>query len=52
MSKQKHQPYLHACNAHLHIIDPVFSNDGKAATQIGTIETYMQLAQELIDKNK
>ena len=46
MSKQKHQPYLHACNAHLHIIDPVFSNDGKAAAQIGTIETYMQLAQE------
>ena len=29
-----------ACNAHLHIIDPAFPNDGKAADQIGTVETY------------
>ena len=26
----------HACNAHLHIIDPAFPNDGKAAAQIAT----------------
>lgn len=36
-----------ACNAHLHIIDPAFPNDGKAAAQIGTVETYIQLAHEL-----
>ena len=36
-----------ACNAHLHIIDPAFPNDGKAAAQIGTVETYRQLADEL-----
>ena len=37
----------HACNAHLHIIDPAFPNDGKAAAQIGTVETYAKLADEL-----
>ena len=36
-----------ACNAHLHIIDPVFPNDGKAAAQIGTVETYKKVAAEL-----
>ena len=36
-----------ACNAHLHIIDPKFPNDGKAAAQIGTIETYKKVAAEL-----
>ena len=36
-----------ACNAHLHIIDPAFPNDSKAAAQIGTVETYRQLADEL-----
>ena len=36
-----------ACNAHLHIIDPSFPNDGKAAAQIGTVETYRQLADKL-----
>lgn len=37
----------HACNAHLHIIDPAFPNDGKAAAQIGTVETYRALADQL-----
>lgn len=36
-----------ACNAHLHIIDPAFPNDGKAASQIGTVETYRTLADAL-----
>jgi len=36
-----------ACNAHLHIIDPAFPNDGKAAAQIGTVETYRALADHL-----
>ena len=36
-----------ACNTHLHIIDPAFPNDGKAAAQIGTVETYRVLAQQL-----
>lgn len=36
-----------ACNAHLHIIDPAFPNDGKAAAQIGTIEMYRSVAQQL-----
>ena len=36
-----------ACNAHLHIIDPKFPNDGKAAEQIGTIETYKKIAEDL-----
>ena len=36
-----------ACNAHLHIIAPTFPNDGKAAAQAGTVETYHALADEL-----
>ncbi len=36
-----------ACNAHLHIIDPAFPNDGKAAAQFGTVETYRALAEAL-----
>lgn len=36
-----------ACNAHLHIIDPAFPNDGKAATQIGTVSAYRELADQL-----
>lgn len=36
-----------ACNAHLHIIDPAFPNDGKAVAQIGTVETYRALADAL-----
>ena len=36
-----------ACNAHLHIIDPAFPNDGKAAAQIGTVETYRTVADSL-----
>ena len=36
-----------ACNSHLHIIDPKFPNDGKAAEQIGTINTYMNIAGKL-----
>lgn len=36
-----------ACNAHLHIIDPTFPNDGKAAAQIGTVKTYRELADRL-----
>ncbi|MBR4908141.1 MAG: amidohydrolase family protein [Acidaminococcaceae bacterium] len=36
-----------ACNAHLHIIDPRFPNDGKATEQIGTIETYKAIAAKL-----
>lgn len=36
-----------ACNAHLHIIDPAFPNDGKAAAQTGTVETYRALADQL-----
>lgn len=36
-----------ACNAHLHIIDPAFPNDGKAASQIGTVDTYRALANAL-----
>lgn len=36
-----------ACNAHLHIIDPAFPNDGKAAAQEGTVETYQKLAAKL-----
>lgn len=36
-----------ACNAHLHIIDPAFPNDGKAAAQIGTIDTYRKLADTI-----
>lgn len=36
-----------ACNAHLHIIDPAFPNDGKASAQIGTVDTYRALADAL-----
>lgn len=36
-----------ACNAHLHIIDPSYPNDGKAAAQIGTVKTYQALAEQL-----
>ena len=34
------------CNSHLHIIDPLFPNDGKAESQRGTIEEYMKVAEE------
>ena len=37
----------HACNAHLHIIDPAYPNDGKAEAQIGTVSMYRRLAEEL-----
>jgi len=36
-----------ACNAHLHIIDPRFPNDGKASSQIGTAAMYRDVAAEL-----
>ncbi len=36
-----------ACNAHLHIINPAFPNDGKAESQKGTVETYRALADRL-----
>lgn len=36
-----------ACNTHLHIIDPAFPNDGKAAAQVGTVETYQEIARAL-----
>ena len=36
-----------ACNAHLHIIDPAFPNDSKAAAQIGTVSAYRELAEQL-----
>lgn len=36
-----------ACNAHLHIIDPRFPNNGKAEAQKGTLEMYEQLAGPL-----
>lgn len=36
-----------ACNSHLHIIDPAFPNDGKAAEQAGTVDTYRALADRL-----
>lgn len=36
-----------ACNAHLHIIDPAFPNDGKAAEQHGTVEEYRREAGRL-----
>ena len=36
-----------ACNAHLHIIDPAFPNDGKAAAQAGTVSAYRKLADQL-----
>lgn len=49
MSKTRpgfHMP-ADACNAHLHIIDPSFPNDGKAAAQVGTVETYQEVADAL-----
>jgi predicted TIM-barrel fold metal-dependent hydrolase len=36
-----------ACNAHLHIIDPAFPNDGKAEAQRGTVEEYKEVAAKL-----
>ncbi len=36
-----------ACNSHLHIIDPAFPNDGKAASQIGTVDMYKEIAGQL-----
>ncbi len=36
-----------ACNAHLHIIDPAFPNDGNATTQIGTVSAYREIADQL-----
>lgn len=36
-----------ACNAHLHIVDPAFPNDGKALAQIGRIEEYTKIADQL-----
>lgn len=36
-----------ACNSHLHIIDPLFPNDGKAASQRGTVTEYRALAEKL-----
>ena len=36
-----------ACNAHLHIIDPAFPNDGKAEAQRGTVEEYKKVAAYL-----
>lgn len=44
---QKFQMPKNACNAHLHIIDPAFPNDGNAAAQAGTVETYRILATQL-----
>lgn len=35
-----------ACNAHLHIIDPAFPNDGKAAAQVGTIQAYQEISKK------
>lgn len=37
----------YSCNAHLHIIDPTFPNDGKAEAQKGTIEEYQRLSKDL-----
>ena len=47
MSVKSFRMPAHACNAHLHIIDPTYPNDGKAETQIGTVSMYRQLAEEL-----
>ncbi len=49
MEQEKRKPILpqNACNSHLHIIDPAFPNDGKAASQKGTVEEYKELAKEL-----
>lgn len=37
----------HACNSHLHIIDPAFENDGKALSQKGTVKEYTELSRQL-----
>lgn len=47
MAVTRFQMPQHACNAHLHIIDPAYPNDGKAASQIGTVQTYRAVADEL-----
>ena len=47
MAVKRFQMPRRACNAHLHIIDPAYPNDGKAASQIGTVETYRKAADEL-----
>ena len=47
MSALSFQMPAGACNAHLHIIDPAFPNDGKAAAQIRTVASYRKLAGEL-----
>jgi len=31
-----------ACNAHLHIVDPAYPNDGKTDEVVGTVEMYME----------
>ena len=36
-----------ACNAHLHIIDPKFPNNGKAASQLGTVAMYRKVCEPL-----
>ena len=41
-----HMP-KNACNSHLHIIDPKFPNDGKAESQIGTVEMYRKVIDPL-----
>lgn len=38
---------LNACDSHLHIIDPAFPNDGKAAAQMGRVETYQDVTNQL-----
>lgn len=47
MKELSFQLPAHACNAHLHIIDPAFPNDGKAEAQIGTIDMYRPIAEKL-----
>ncbi|HAE81573.1 MAG TPA: 2-pyrone-4,6-dicarboxylate hydrolase [Lachnoclostridium sp.] len=47
MKELSFQLPAHACNAHLHIIDPAFPNDGKADAQIGTIDMYRPIAEQL-----
>ena len=36
-----------ACNAHLHIIDPTYPNDGKAAAHPGSAATYREVAKKI-----
>jgi D-galactarolactone isomerase len=48
VSNDKHYVFPEkACNAHLHIIDPAFPNNGKAEKQKGTVEEYKKIASEL-----